>query len=117
MGTALTLPRATSRSGGRKPFEYREWLRGLLHDPRHQRAFHTVLTNPKHPHFIAATKHAAAYAEGLPIQPTVDLTPPDRRVLPVAEILAVLGGTTQPPERAARLKMLEAIEVDAEVVS
>jgi len=58
---------------------------------------------------------AANYAIGLPVQPTIDLTPPSQKPLPVVAILAALADV-QDPERSAQVKMLEAIQVEAEIV-
>jgi hypothetical protein len=68
---------------------------------------------------MTATKHAAAYAIGLPVQPTVDLTPEKKHeraagdlLAAIPQILGVLGVSI-----AERAKLLQAVAVDAEIVS
>lgn len=46
-------------------------MASILADKRHTKAFEEIAYNPDHPGFMKATQHAAAYAIGLPIQPTV----------------------------------------------
>ena len=94
--------------------EYRVWLASALKERRHQTAFLGVLRNPKHPQFIAATKHAAAYAHGLPLQSVVvaDVTPPApiSEVLPrLVQALPALVAALQPAQ-AVRAQLVAAIQ-------
>lgn len=57
-----------NKGGGPTSQVYKTWLASLLHSPKHQKEFVAVIENADHPAFIPATKHAAAYAHGLPIQ-------------------------------------------------
>jgi hypothetical protein len=90
----------------------------LLSQKNHQSAFKRALFKDTHPHFMSATKHAAAYAEGLPIQPTVDLTPQQPAQLTasalldaIPRLLGILPGNAQ-----HKVKLLEALEVTGEIV-
>jgi len=101
---------------GRRSTAYKAWLSRLLSEKTHQAAFRRAITKDKHPHFMAATKHAAAYAEGLPVQPTVDLTPKEPAHLAAQQLaealprlVALLGG-------GDRVRVLQALEVDGSVV-
>ena len=107
---------------GPRPDWYREWLGRLLREKRHKSAFTRAITKDRHPAFMPATKHAAAYAIGLPVQPTMDVTPPEYKAAPVVAILAALGDpqaralVAQHPELGARTRMLDAVEVEGIVV-
>ena len=58
----------TTPPGGSKPQTYKLWLAHLLTSERHRKEFTATIQDASHPHFMAATKHAAAYAHGLPTQ-------------------------------------------------
>jgi hypothetical protein len=67
---------------------------------------------------VSAIKLAAAYAAGLPVQPTVDLTAREPAHLAVAalieaipRLLGILPGAMQ-----QRVRLLEALEAESEVV-
>lgn len=57
-----------NKGGGNTSTAYKLWLTSLLQSPKHQKAFVSTIQDPAAPQFLAATKHAAAYAHGLPIQ-------------------------------------------------
>lgn len=67
-----------NKGGGPTSQVYKTWLASLLHSPKHQKEFVAVIQNADHPAFIPATKHAAAYAHGMPVQSVQvqDTTPP-----------------------------------------
>jgi hypothetical protein len=102
-----------SKSGERSA-EYQVWLRALLQAKGHRSAFKTALTHDKHPHFAFATKHAAAYAIGLPVQPMVDLTPREPVSLTATQLVDALPRLVRVLPGAA--KVLQAIEVSGSVV-
>lgn len=67
---------------------------------------------------LKALQIAASYAEGLPVQPTVDLTPREPAHLAasalleaIPRLLGILPGNAQ-----SKAKLLAAIEVEADVV-
>ena len=53
---------------GGVPTGYRFYMRDIIDSKQHRDEFRRVMENADHPAFMAATKHAAAYAEGLPVQ-------------------------------------------------
>ena len=66
---------------GRKPNEYKAWLGKLLDSPEHRAAFEREIQGQgTDKGFAFATKHAAAYAKGLPAQP---ITGPDGEPLTI----------------------------------
>lgn len=104
---------------GRRPPEYRQWLSRLLSEKQHRSAFQRAVTKDKHPHFMTATKHAAAYAIGLPVQPMVDLTPKEPAHLTglqLAEALPRLVGLL-PGSSKTKAELLAAVEADYEIIS
>jgi hypothetical protein len=67
---------------------------------------------------IKAIQLAASYAEGLPIQPTVDLTPQQPAHLAAVQLLDALPRLLEilPSTAKHKAQMLEALEVDGAVV-
>lgn len=65
---------------------------------------------------IKAMQLALSYAIGLPVQPTIDLTPPSHKPMPVIAILAALTDVRD-PTHSAQVRMLEAIHAAAEIVT
>lgn len=112
-GRPKGLTRREGVSPGTPPVEYRIWLAALLKSPRHQMAFKRVLEDENHVGFIAATKHAAAYAHGLPIQSVeVKDTTPAPPLAAVAErVLGALPALLHvlAPDQAARARVVAAI--------
>jgi hypothetical protein len=102
------------REDGPRSEGYRTWLSALLSQKQHQAAFRRAITKDRHPHFMMATKHAAAYAIGLPVQPMVDLTPREPVSLTAGQLLDALPRLVQVLPGAARV--LQAIEVTGGVV-
>lgn len=64
------------KGGGPKPQTYKLWLASLIESEKHRLEFTAVMENKDHPAFMAATKHAAAYAVGMPTQ-TIEVRPAD----------------------------------------
>jgi hypothetical protein len=103
---------------GRPAFDYKAWLSALLSHKNHQSAFKRALFRDTHPHFMTATKHAAAYAEGLPVQPTVDLTPQQPTQLTAQQLLEAIPRLVNvlPGDAQGKAKLLKAIVVEASLV-
>jgi hypothetical protein len=104
---------------GGKAFEYKVWLSALLSHKHHQSAFKRAMFKDSHPHFMTATKHAAAYVHGLAVQPTVDLTPKAPAHLAgiqLAEALPRLVGLL-PGSSKTKAELLAAVEADYEIIS
>jgi len=103
---------------GRRTSAYRAWLSRLLSEKNHQSAFKRAITKDTHPHFINATKHAAAYAEGLPTQPIQDVTPQAPAHIAATALLEaiprLLGILPRSVEAKARL--LAVLSTDGEEV-
>lgn len=57
-----------NKGGGDKPQTYKLWLKHLLSSEKHRKEFTAVIEDKDHPKFMIATEHAAAYAEGKPVQ-------------------------------------------------
>lgn len=74
-----------------------------------------IIGETKNADRIKAMQLALSYAIGLPVQPTVDLTPPSHKPMPVVAILAALTDVRD-PSRHAQIRMLEAIHAEAEIV-
>lgn len=126
-GRPKGLTRHEGVSPGTPPVEYRIWLAALLRSPRHQMAFKRVIENEEHPGFLTATKHAAAYAHGLPIASVEvkDITPPAPLTQVAERVLTALPAllTLLPAAQSAQARQLAAIrgleviaDADAEVV-
>lgn len=101
--------------GPSKP--YRIFLADLLASEKHREAFKQTIEDKDSPAFMAATKHAAAYTEGLPTQaievkdttPDKEMTGEDimRRVL---RSIPILLQSATPPERALLLAGIQEAE-------
>jgi hypothetical protein len=112
-----------NRGGGDKPKTYKLWLASLLDSEKHRKEFAATMEDRNTPAFIAATKHAAAYAHGMPTQaievkdttPDKEMTGEDvrRRLLgAVPALIQTLPGNAQ--ERAQLLADLKAVETAME---
>ena len=108
---------------GTVPTAYKIWLGAMLDSEKHRKAFAKALEDEKSPQFIAATKHAAAYAHGMPTQAIeVKDTTPDREMTGEEigrRVLATLPGLIQTlprdvQERAQLLAALNAVETAME---
>lgn len=67
-GGALAVGNPGNKGGRGTLGAYRIWLKTLVDSPKHRAEFQRILEDGDHPQFIPATKHAAAYAVGLPTQ-------------------------------------------------
>jgi hypothetical protein len=54
---------------GRKPDEFKAFMRSLVSHEDASSALHSVLVNPKHPHWVQAFKMAAEFGYGRASQP------------------------------------------------
>jgi hypothetical protein len=78
-----------------------------------------VVGSTKNADRLGAIKLAASYAHGLPVQPTVDLTPREPTHLTAQQLAEALPRLVSvlPKEAELKAKLLLAIETDAEIVS
>lgn len=111
----------TTPPGGSKPQTYKMWLAHLLTSEKHRQAFTATLEDASHPQFLAATKHAAAYAHGMPTQAIeVKDTTPDREMTGEDVRQRLLGSIpillqTLPGDAMERAKFLAGLK-QAEIV-
>jgi hypothetical protein len=129
-----------NRGGGRKPWVFKEEMQRALQEGDAGTVVKKIISgdileviatsddgtpvvgDTKNADRLKAIQIAASYAEGLPVQPTIDLTPLEHKAAPVVAILAALGDpharalVAQHPELGARTRMLNAVEVEGSVV-
>lgn len=125
-----------NKGGGRKPWVFHEEMRRALQESDAGTVVRKIISGDIHDvlgvtkdgePIVGETKNAdrlkalqiaASYAHGLPVQATIDLTPQEPAVMAasalleaIPRLLAILPGGS-----ADKVKLLQGIEVDGEVV-
>lgn len=124
-----------NKGGGLKPWVWRDEMRRALQEGDAPTVVRKIISGDiqeilgvkdgtpivgetKNADRLKALQIAASYAEGLPVQPTVDLTPREPAHLAagalldaIPRLLGILPGNAQ-----SKAKLLAAIEVEADVV-